>query len=312
VLAPGLLSSLSESSTEANAIAGRATFLERAVFPEMVTIQEKVTNSILPAYGDNLVGEFEDPRYVDRQLKLTEMAEYSKTHTVEEIRRKYYSDEMLGDERDNLFIAQITADTGKPAPEPAPVVIAQEEEPEDTVIETVPPVEQNALKPEEIKALVEIDRWDAKSEKAGKRTVWHNVGIPDVLFKALKAGEITFDEAREKIRVSVVSVTPIPEHVIDEPTAPDYSPLLEAIRLEVQAIKSVPAPAEPQPINVTVHNHPGEPPIVNVAGAEPVIVNVPDQPPAQVTVKTEAPKEDSTKSEAVEELRKLTKRTKRK
>ena len=46
--------------------------------------------------------------------------------------------------------------------------------------------------------------------------------------------------------------------------APDFTKLMEAMQVEVQMIKSVPA----QPWNITVNNHPGEPPVVNVAAAE--------------------------------------------
>jgi hypothetical protein len=150
--------------------------------------------------------------------------------------------------------------------------------------------------------------------KAGKITVWHNVSIPDPLYKAIKAGEMTFEQAREKIKH--VTVTPAPEYSEPTQTVPDYSFLLDAIKLEVQAIK-----AAPQPSNITIHNHPGEPPIVNVTNeppitnitTEPTIVNIPEQPPAQVTVKTEAPAalDDSIKTEAVEQLRKLAKKSKK-
>jgi len=310
VLAPGLASMLDTNATEANAIAGRATFRERAVYPELVAMQEKITTSILPSYGDNLYGAFEDIRYVDRQLELQEMAQYEKSHTIEEIRKEYYSDKPLGDDRDDKFPVQITADTGRP-PEPEPEEAVSQD---DTITQTIPPTEQNTLSPEEVKALVEIDRWSDKSMKAGKITVWHNVSIPDPLYKAIKAGEMTFEQAREKIKH--VTVTPAPEYSEPTQTVPDYSFLLDAIKLEVQAIK-----AAPQPSNITIHNHPGEPPIVNVTNeppitnitTEPTIVNIPEQPPAQVTVKTEAPAalDDSIKTEAVEQLRKLAKKSKK-
>lgn len=207
VLAPGLASMLDVNATEANAIAGRATFRERAVYPELVTIGEKVTTTILPSYGKNLYGAFDDIRYVDRQLELQELGEYSKSHTIEEVRLKYYSDKPLGDDRDKKLPIQITADTGQPKPE---------------IMPTVPPVEQNKLNPAEVKALVEIDTWDAKSVKAGKLTTWHNVSIPPEMYKALKAGAMTFDQAREQIKGK-----------------PEALSVIEAIRHEMEMIKRV-------------------------------------------------------------------------
>jgi HK97 family phage portal protein len=308
VLAPGLASML-----DTNAIAGRATFRERAVYPELVTMGEKISGTILPSYGDNLYGEFEDIRYVDRQLELQEQETFAKSHTVEEIRKEYYNEKPLGDERDKLFVTQITADTGKVV-EPETVT----EPPvfdEEAVTETIPPVEQNALSPDDIKAIVELDKWDAKSNKAGKLTVWHNIAIPCDIYKAVKDKTMTFDEARGAIK----RVSPVPEAseqvVIVDPTpikTPDYSFLLEAMRLEVQMIKS--APVDPQPINITLHNHPSDPnPIIVESPTS--IVNVPDQPAPVVNVKTEQapvnnPPDES--ADVVKAIRSLAKKSKKK
>jgi len=296
VLAPGLSSMLDVNATEANAVAGRATFRERAVYPELVTIGEKVTTSVLPAYGDNLFGSFEDIRYVDRQLKLQEMAEYSKSHTVEEVRKEYYSDKPLGDERDQLLPQQIAVDSGQP-------------EPENT--ETVPPVEQNKLKPDEIKALVEIDKWSAKSEKAGKLTVWHNVSIPDRLYNAIKSGEMAFDEARGRIRSVAAEI-------------PGSATVLDGIRAGVEALKATKqlAPAAP---SVTIHNYPEgsaaamasvAPEIAQALSAEiaklqisvkapQVTVNVPEQPAPVINLPAPASNPPDETADVVKIIRKL-------
>ena len=119
-LAPGSYSMLSENATQANSVVGRASFNELTVYPMHIMISEKVTNNILPVYGENLVGEFEDIRVTDKDLKLREQDAFGRTHTLAEVRREYYGDEPLGDERDDLLIAQISGSTGKPEPEPAP------------------------------------------------------------------------------------------------------------------------------------------------------------------------------------------------
>ncbi len=60
IYAPGLASILAVNATEANAKAGKATFVEMAVWPQRVSIAETITNNVLPAYGDNFIGAFDD------------------------------------------------------------------------------------------------------------------------------------------------------------------------------------------------------------------------------------------------------------
>lgn len=296
VLAPGLASMLDTNATEANAIAGRATFRERAVYPELVTIGEKTTNSILPSYDENLFGAFDDIRYVDKQLELQEMEAYSKTHTVEEIRKEYYSDKPIGDDRDKLFPVQVNATSGDIQKPPEPKVIVQptsEKKPPKTT-----PEDENTPKPEEIKAIVELDRWEAKSLKAKKLVTWHNQDIPVSVYEAVKLGELNFVEAREEIKATFSTPIPLPEPVINS------KDILEGIRLEVQAIKAQTKPDQ-QPMNLTInsHNYPGEAPqvivenkspdvTVNLPEQNPVVnVNVPDQKPPVINIQDEQAKD---------------------
>lgn len=115
-LAPGLASILSPNATEANAIAGKATFAEYALWPMLSLFASKYTQAIMPAYGEGLIAKYEDPRQSNRLVDLQEQQEYAKTHTVAEIRSEYYGDDPLGDERDNLLPSEV----GKSAP-PAPM-----------------------------------------------------------------------------------------------------------------------------------------------------------------------------------------------
>lgn len=114
-LAPGLASVLDPNATEANALAGKAILSEFAIWPMLVQAAQKVTSDILPAYGDNLVGEFDDIRKSDRLMDLQEQAEYEKTHTVNEIRKEYYGEEPIagGDVPVEAWVS-----ASKPKPEP--------------------------------------------------------------------------------------------------------------------------------------------------------------------------------------------------
>ena len=107
VLAPGLASTLSINATEANSTAGKATFMEHTIHPLLSQIAGKITNSILPMYGDKLVGEFDDVRVEDRELRMREIEIFSKSHTLDEIRSEFYQDEPLPDERGSLLVSQI-------------------------------------------------------------------------------------------------------------------------------------------------------------------------------------------------------------
>ncbi len=129
LIAPGLASVLAINATEANSTAGKDTFLSMAVYPQTFALGKKITQKVLPAYGDGLVGEFEDVRRVDTQIELLEQAEYSKSHTLREIRKRFYQDGPLGDPRDKLLPAEIGSGmTDARAPEdkppPAPPQIA--------------------------------------------------------------------------------------------------------------------------------------------------------------------------------------------
>lgn len=117
--APGLASILAVNATEANSTAGKDTFLSMAVHPLTIALAKTITSKIIrPVYGDRYVGVFEDVRRVDTQIELQVQAEYSKTHTVDEVRAKYYQDTPLGDERGSLLPSEIgTGLTDARAPE---------------------------------------------------------------------------------------------------------------------------------------------------------------------------------------------------
>lgn len=53
---------------------------------------------------------------------------------------------------------------------------------------------------EKSRALVELDKWQAKVKRSGKMITWHAVDIPEDVFKAVSDGRLTFDKARERLR----------------------------------------------------------------------------------------------------------------
>lgn len=99
IYAPGYASILAVNATEANSKAGKATFMEMAVWPQLVSIAEKITNDLLPIYGENLVGNFDDVRIADRGMQLAEQNAASRIQTIDEMRQSFYSLPPLEDGR---------------------------------------------------------------------------------------------------------------------------------------------------------------------------------------------------------------------
>ena len=112
IFAPGLASWLAINSTEANSKTGKEAFLELGVWPMHQAIAEKITLSILPSYGENLVAEFTDVRPQNIEIKLKELQAYERTHTIEEIRAKHYGDDPIGDDRDGMLLSEVVAVRG--------------------------------------------------------------------------------------------------------------------------------------------------------------------------------------------------------
>ena len=107
VIAPGLASMLAINATEANSLTGRKTVTDMVVWPNLVSIAEKIGAQLLPVYGDNLVCEFDDPRIVDRAMQLSEEDAYARVHTVDELREKYYEDKPLGGDKGTMLAAEV-------------------------------------------------------------------------------------------------------------------------------------------------------------------------------------------------------------
>lgn len=170
VFAPGLASMLAVNATEATATAGRMTFLEQAVWPHLEAVAQKITARVLPLYGEGLRAEFDDIRMTDRAMELQELRTYALTHTVNEVRARYYDDSPLDDERGNLLIAQIGLGTGvdetNDAPsEPLGVETATDDDTGADVDSEQRPAE-SAAKAGVIRTLAdELSAWERKATK---------------------------------------------------------------------------------------------------------------------------------------------------
>jgi len=116
-MAPGLSSMLAVNATEANSRTGKASFLEFTIWPLHQAIAERFTTDILPSYGENLVGEFDDVRVSDRAMELQEQQASYGLLTIQEAREKFYSLKPLGDERDLLLVSGVAPKQPDPAAE---------------------------------------------------------------------------------------------------------------------------------------------------------------------------------------------------
>lgn len=107
VLAPGAAAMMAVNATEANSVTGKKVFMEMCIWPALVGLAQKINQKLLSLYGDNLLGEFDDPRIVDRAMELEEQTQYGMVHTVDEVRDKYYQDKPLPDERGLLLVPEV-------------------------------------------------------------------------------------------------------------------------------------------------------------------------------------------------------------
>lgn len=78
------------SATEANARVGYEIFIRDTMWPALLEFAQKLTVSLAPFWGRNLVVEPEDIRIKDKQAELREIETAGSYLTVNEIRKKYY------------------------------------------------------------------------------------------------------------------------------------------------------------------------------------------------------------------------------
>lgn len=204
--APGLASVLSVNATEANSRTGKATLMEFGIWPLLVSIQETITNTILPAYGDNLVCEFEDVRLSDKTMEIAEQTEFARTHTIDEIRQEYYNDDPIGDDRGKMLIVQVGQTTVRTSLNADVQQTEQQQQSPSGVVQTSPAApegEDGEIETAgQVKALPddwqnvydELTKWKRHTEKklkAGKRLREFNTEYVPPSLKAAIEGALS-------------------------------------------------------------------------------------------------------------------------
>jgi len=82
---------------------------------------------------------------------------------------------------------------------------------------------------EQKKALVELDKWEDKNTKAGTMVTWHNINITDDMAKAIKSGNMTFAEARERINPQMLFAPKVQQENEIKELASSLNKLADAI-----------------------------------------------------------------------------------
>lgn len=228
--AQGLVSMLSENATEANARTGKATLIDLVVYPLLQYIDSEVTAKIMPRYGEGLTVEPDDIRVTDRVLELSEITEFSKTHTVDEVRKKYWNDDPLANgEVGVLLVAKAqTAQTVEAEPEQPQMPVATGNPLNDIEQQE----EQVTQKADPRSAILELEKWERVAKKSARKAEgFESYNIPAVIADGIKselvkcasgaAVKILFDNARDNVKAQLGD--PIP--------ANDAAAVLEGIRL---------------------------------------------------------------------------------
>lgn len=81
---------LSENATEANAKVAERTFIERTLYPKLVRLEQKISQSLLPFWPGDYIATFEDIRPTDVQARLSEIQVSYPVLSINEIRERYY------------------------------------------------------------------------------------------------------------------------------------------------------------------------------------------------------------------------------
>jgi len=164
-LAPGFYNILTPNATLANGGVGLTTFGRMTIIPLLRETTDKINAELIGVYGEGYKSEYEDVTPEDKVQKLAEIAEYSKYHTLDEVRVEMYGDEPHPNKAiGGLLPVQITANTGTPEPTPpAPTTLQAQPAPEAA--------EPAAPEDDEMKA--DLRRWKKKATK--------NIGTPRAL-----------------------------------------------------------------------------------------------------------------------------------
>ena len=81
---------ISENATEANAVVAERQFIERALWPKLVRLAQKISAELLPFYPGDLIAEFDDIRPTDTQARLAEIRTAYPLLSINEMRERYF------------------------------------------------------------------------------------------------------------------------------------------------------------------------------------------------------------------------------
>lgn len=190
---------LLEDENYATADARERQFYTQVIIPDARLIQQGVNEQILESMGLHL--EFEPERMEIFQTNEGEQAKafgelfdiFSRAlpNEVAFMLASEKLDYQFTDEQMKLI------QQGIEAKKQAAAQVAEQMKPKEQPVEPPAPQEPPPAPPN--KALVELDKWERKVEKAGKMVTWHAVELPSEIVKAVTAGEMTFEQARSEL-----------------------------------------------------------------------------------------------------------------
>jgi HK97 family phage portal protein len=148
---------LDKNATEANATVADQIFKEKTVWPLLNLIAEQLTAELLiPFYGPDYVGRFEDIRPRNRELELQEVDRAKGALTINEVRQQYWRLEPLASGGNKLYGASTAPAFPMLTDPPAPYNAAPEPP-------TAPPQSAAALG---AARATDLRRWRIKATKA--------------------------------------------------------------------------------------------------------------------------------------------------
>jgi HK97 family phage portal protein len=170
---------ISENATEANATVAERQFIERTLYPKLVRIAQKITQELLPFWGEQYVAEFEDIRPTDTQARLEEIRAAYPVLSINEIRTRYY--DLPSVTWGGLPVGALTAE-----PVPAPDRDQPETPSSESAALATPSLPADAAK----SALEELRRWErfALKRRAAPGRRFEVRALPDTIAFEIAAG----------------------------------------------------------------------------------------------------------------------------
>jgi len=209
VLAPGLVSYISENATEANSRTGESAFERLTVFPILEEMAQKISNEILKLYSGKLVGHFQNIIKIDQQMENEKQKLYQDSHTVDEIRKQFYGQNPLPGGMGNMSVEQFQKMGSSTAYAGNQNAASVTSKPEYTVTGTESP--QRALEQVQGKAAIDdLDKFERKAvKKIGQDVEFLSDAIPAKILERIhsqlsicldeKALKALFEQAKSEV-----------------------------------------------------------------------------------------------------------------